>query len=309
MQPAQAHSDPDSVRIVFQAMASPCEIVLSKDSNSDIEAAARHAIAEVQRIEAKYSRYRSDSIVARINAAAGGAAVPCDDETWSLLEFAQSLYQSSDGLFDISSGVLRTVWDFKAAQVPSAIALDAVRPLVDWPLVERRDKTVRLPQAGMQIDLGGFGKEYAADRAGAVLEKNGLRHGYVNLGGDIRVIGPRPDGRPWTFGVQDPRDPAKLVASIPLSSGGLATSGDYVRYFETDGKRYCHVLHPQTAMPVNYWRSVSVMAPFAIVAGNCATITMLKEEHGLEFLKNTGMGYLAINHTGEVFTSTPTLPQ
>ena len=304
MHPAQAPSDPDSVRVVFQAMASPCEIVLSKDSNVDIQAAARHAIAEVQRIEAKYSRYRSDSIVARINAAAGGAAVPCDDETWSLLEFAQSLYQSSDGLFDISSGVLRTVWDFKAAQVPSAIALDAVRPLVGWPLVERRNKTVRLPQAGMQIDLGGFGKEYAADRAGAVLEKNGLRHGYVNLGGDIRVIGPRRDGRPWTFGIQDPRDQAKLVASIPLGSGGLATSGDYVRYFEAGGKRYCHVLHPHTAMPVNYWRSVSVMAPFAIVAGNCATITMLKEEHGLEFLKNTGMGYLAINHTGEVFTST-----
>ena len=304
MHPAQAPRDPDSVRIVFQAMASPCEIVLSKDPTVDLQSAARQAIAEVQRIETRYSRYRSDSVVARINAAAGGAAVHCDDETWSLLEFAQALYQSSDGLFDISSGVLRTVWDFKAAQVPSAAALQAVRPLVGWPLVERHNNTVRLPQAGMQIDFGGFGKEYAADRAGAVLEKNGLRHGYVNLGGDIRVIGPRPDGRPWTFGIQDPRDPAKLVASIPLRSGGLATSGDYVRYFEADGKRYCHVLHPHTAMPVTYWRSVSVMAPFAVVAGNCATIAMLKEENGLEFLKNTGMGYLAVNRTGEVFTST-----
>jgi len=304
MHPAQAPHDPDSVRIVFEAMASPCEIVLSKGPQRDLESAARQAIAEVQRIEARYSRYRSDSIVARINAAAGGAAVDCDDETWSLLEFAQSLYQSSDGLFDISAGVLRTVWDFKTAQVPSAGALETVRSLIGWPLVERHNKTVRLPHAGMQIDFGGFGKEYAADRAGAVLEKNGLRHGYVNLGGDIRVIGPRPDGRPWTFGIQDPRDPNKLVASIPMTSGGLATSGDYVRYFETDGKRYCHVLHPQTAMPVSYWRSVSVMAPFAVVAGNCATITMLKEENGLEFLENTGVGYLAISHTGEVFTNT-----
>ena len=303
MQPAHKPSDPDSVRIVFQAMASPCEIVLAKDPQVDLEGAARQAIAEVQRIETTYSRFRSDSIVTRINAAAGGAAVDCDDETWSLLEFAQSLYQSSGGLFDISSGVLRTVWDFKAAQVPSAAALEAVRPLVAWPLVERRNKTVRLPKAGMQIDFGGFGKEYAADRAGAVLEENGLRHGYVNLGGDIRVIGPRPDGRPWTFGIQDPRDSGKLVASIPLTSGGLATSGDYVRYFEADGKRYCHVLHPRTAVPVTYWRSVSVMAPFAVVAGNCATITMLKEENGLEFLKNTEMGYLAISHTGKVFTS------
>ena len=303
MQPAHKPSDPDSVRIVFQAMASPCEIVLAKDPQVDLEGAARQAIAEVQRIETTYSRYRSDSIVTRINAAAGGAAVDCDDETWSLLEFAQSLYQSSGGLFDISSGVLRTVWDFKAAQVPSAAALEAVRPLVAWPLVERRNKTVRLPKAGMQIDFGGFGKEYAADRAGAVLEENGLRHGYINLGGDIRVIGPRPDGRPWTFGIQDPRDSGKLVASIPLTSGGLATSGDYVRYFEADGKRYCHVLHPRTAVPVTYWRSVSVMAPFAVVAGNCATITMLKEENGLEFLKNTGMGYLAISHTCKVFTS------
>ena len=124
MQPAHKPSDPDSVRIVFQAMASPCEIVLAKDPQVDLEGAARQAIAEVQRIETTYSRYRSDSIVTRINAAAGGAAVDCDDETWSLLEFAQSLYQSSGGLFDISSGVLRTVWDFKAAQVPSAAALE-----------------------------------------------------------------------------------------------------------------------------------------------------------------------------------------
>lgn len=306
MQTAPVPSDPDSVRILFHAMASPCEIVLAKVPHTDLQAAARLAIAEVQRIEKKFSRYLADSVVARINAAAGGPAVPCDAETWSLLEFAQRVYDSSDGLFDISAGVLRTVWDFKAAQRPTEAALQAVRPLIGWPRVERHKHTIRLPQAGMQIDFGGFGKEYAADRAGSVLDNQGLRHGYVNLGGDIRVIGPRPDGRPWTFGIQDPRDPSTLVASVPLSGGALATSGDYQRYFESDGKRYCHVLHPQSAMPVSYWRSVSVMAPFAVVAGNCSTITMLKEAQGLEFLKQTGMGYLAIDHAGQLFTNAST---
>ena len=94
-------------RIPFKAMASACELVLAVDDEPEAQAMAGAAIAEVQRIEAKYSRYQPDSIVSRINAAAGGQAVACDEETWSLLNYADSLYQSSGGLFDITSGVLR----------------------------------------------------------------------------------------------------------------------------------------------------------------------------------------------------------
>ena len=287
-------------RIPFKAMASACELVLAVDDEPEAQAMAAAAIAEVQRIEAKYSRYQPDSIVSRINAAAGGQAVACDDEPWSLLNYADSLYQSSGALFDITSGVLRRAWNFYDHRLPAPADLEALRQLIGWRRVEREGQAVRLPEAGMELDFGGFGKEYAADRAGAVLAAKGLRHGYVNLAGDMRMLGPKPDGSPWMIGIQDPRDKTAILATIPVDRGGLATSGDYERFFELDGKRYCHILDPRSGQPVTHWRTVSVVAPLAVVAGNCATIAMLKQSDGLAFLEACGMNYLAVDQSGTV---------
>ena len=93
-----------------------------------------------------------------------------------------------------------------------------------------------------------------------------------------------------------------MVATIPVDHGALATSGDYERYFERDGRRYCHILDPRSAMPVTYWQTVSVLAPMAVVAGNCSTIAMLKQADGLAFLQQTGMNFLAVDHLGQCFT-------
>jgi thiamine biosynthesis lipoprotein len=293
-------------RIPFEAMACGCEVVVAGVDAARAQTLAAAAIAEVRRIETSYSRYRSDSIVSRINAAAGtDQPVPCDDETWSLLEYADKLHRSSGGLFDITSGVLRRVWNFREPRVPTPAELAPVCALIDWPAVERADKQVRLPRAGMELDFGGFGKEYAADRAGGVLAGLGLQHGYVNLGGDMRVLGPKPDGQPWMIGIQDPRDKAKVIATIPVERGGLATSGDYERYFELDGKRYCHLLHPRSGMPVTHWRTVSVVAPLAVVAGGCTTIAMLKQAEGLSFLQASGMNFLAVDQQGAIHLKRP----
>jgi thiamine biosynthesis lipoprotein len=152
----------------------------------------------------------------------------------------------------------------------------------------------------MEIDFGGFGKEYAADRAGAILAAQGVRHGYVNLAGDMRVLGPKHDGRPWMIGIRDPRRKDQVMATIPVEQGGLATSGDYERFFELDGRRYCHVLDPRSGRPVTFWRTVSVVAPLAVVAGNCTTIAMLKQSNGLAFLEACGMNYLAMDQYGSI---------
>lgn len=149
----------------FQAMASRCEIRLAAASGAEARALAEPALQEVRRIEAKYSRYRADSIVSRINAAAGACAVACDEETLALLEYAGAVYRSSGGRFDITSGVLRKVWDFRIGSVPSAQALERWLPLVGWQQVQRDGASVMLAQAGMELDFGGFGKEYAVDRA------------------------------------------------------------------------------------------------------------------------------------------------
>jgi thiamine biosynthesis lipoprotein len=287
-------------RILFDAMGSRCEIRLAAPDGDSAQQLMHRAVDEVRRIEYKYSRYRPDSIVSRINAAAGSKAVAVDRETADLFGYAAALYGASGGLFDITSGVLRKAWDFRHPCVPPAAVLEPLLALVGWHDVECGVFEVYLRRAGMEIDFGGFGKEYAADRAATLLAEAGVRHGYVNLGGDMRFIGPRMDGRPWAIGIQDPREPEGVLATINISEGALATSGDYERFFELDGQRYCHILDPRDGMPVRYWRSVSVLAPVAVAAGSCSTITMLKQRDGLDFLNASDMAYLAVNGEGQM---------
>jgi len=287
-------------RLPFKAMGSACEVVLASHTQNEAESMAKLAIDEVLRIERKYSRYTTDSVIAKINQQAGRGALQCDDETWALFQFATQLFDKSDGLFDITSGVLRQAWDFKKPEVPTSQKLEVLLPLVGWQNVVLQDQSIALPLAGMEVDLGGFGKEYAADRAAQVLKEKGVTHGYVNLAGDMRFLGPKPNGEPWMIGIQDPRARDQVVATLPITQGGLATSGDYERYFELNGQRYCHVVNPKTGMPVSYWRSVSVTSPATVVSGCTTTMAMLKEADGLAFLQATGFDFFAIDHTGKV---------
>jgi FAD:protein FMN transferase len=289
----------------FSAMASRCEVRAWAGSEGRARTWADAAISEVRRIEAKYSRYRDDSAVSRINRAAGAAPVTVDDETAALLDFGARLHEQSHGLFDLTSGVLRRAWDFKAARLPQQAELDALLPQVGWSQVHWVAPHFALPRAGMEIDFGGIGKEYAADRAAAVIAEAGGEHALVNLGGDIRVIGTQPDQQPWRLGVQDPRGKAgDTVAMLEVARGAMATSGDYERFFEKDGQRYSHLLDPRTGWPVNHWRSVSVLAPLCVAAGACATVAMLQPiEDALAFLDAQAVRYLAVTASGELHAS------
>jgi FAD:protein FMN transferase len=290
----------------FTAMACPCEVRIAGLTEGASEGAAHAAIAEVQRIEHKYSRYRGDSIVSQINAAAGtGKAVEVDEETAQLLSFAQALHVQSEGLFDITSGVLRQAWDFKAGRLPTQQAISHILPLVNMHLCTINIRNVYLTTESMQIDFGGFGKEYAADRAAHVLHEQGVKHGFVNLGGDIHVLGPLPTGEPWSIGIAHPRKPEALVAEVKLYKGAVATSGDSERYMEVEGKRYCHVLSPKTGWPAQGWQSISVIAANAVMAGALTTIAMLKEAEAINFLKSYGLPYLAVRSDGELLQFSP----
>ncbi len=288
-------------RFTFHAMASDHELLLWSDDAACAAAAAEAAIADVRRIEAKYSRYRDDSVTTRINRAAGGAAaVAIDGETAALLRYADQCHALSGGRFDITSGVLRRAWDFRRVppRLPDAAALDAALALIGWRDVEWSERSVRLPRAGMEIDFGGIGKEYAADRAATIAAERGAPHALVNLGGDVRAAGPQADGTPWRVGVKHPREQGAVIATLALSAGAIATSGDYERYFELDGRRYCHVLDPRNGYPVAYWQSVSVIAPLCVVAGSLATIAMLLVAEGEAFLDAQRIDYLAVGPDG-----------
>jgi thiamine biosynthesis lipoprotein len=293
---------PDEMSFEFFAMGTPCRIAIEDTAEEVAERAARAAIAEVRRIEAKYSRYQSDSVVSRINAAAGsGRTVEVDEETADLLDFAARLHAFSDGLFDPTTGVLRRVWDFRAARLPEPAQVQSVLACVGWHRVEWRRPHIHLAVPGMELDFGGFGKEYATDRAATVLAAAGVASALVNLGGDLRIVGKRAREQGWLLGIADPRKDGAVFASITLHEGALATSGDYERYFEHAGRRYCHVLDPRSGWPAEGWRSVSVSAPACLAAGAVSTVAMLKGPDALAFLREQAVEFLAVDAAGAVF--------
>lgn len=292
--------------VEFEAMGTACRVRLAGADTPFARSAAEAAITEVRRIEAKYSRYRADSIVSRINASAGEPQpVRVDLETADLLDFAASLHAASEGLFDITTGVLRRVWDFRAARLPEAAALQAQLERIGWQHVRWERPFVTLTRPGMELDFGGFGKEYAADRAGTLLAERGIAGGLVNLGGDLRVIGPRADGSAWPLGIAHPRRAGAVIATIQVERGGLATSGDYERYFEHEGRRYCHILDPRSGWPVTHWQSVSVLAPVCLAAGALTTIAMLRGAEAHDLLRSQGVGFLTVDQQGRVHEEMP----
>jgi thiamine biosynthesis lipoprotein len=287
-------------RSAFKAMGSPCELRLYGEP-AHVAEVARAAQAEVARLEAKYSRYRDDSLATRINRSAGDpGGVIVDDETARLLDYAQAAWRESEGRFDVTSGILRRAWSFEAGRVPSRAELDALLPRIGWDKLRWRAPRLVLPLPGMEIDFGGYVKEYAADLVAAKCRELGVRHGLVDLGGDLAVIGPHPDGRPWRIGVRDPRAPERALMQLALRSGGVATSGDYERCMVVDGVRYGHILDPRSGWPVRGLASVTVIADACLLAGTLTTCAMLRGVPGGAWLDALGAQALYVEESGRV---------
>jgi len=286
-------------QLSFKAMGSPCELHLHAESQARFEAFAEAALAEVARLERKYSRYLEGSLTSQINASAGDPnGIELDDETASLLDYAALAWEQSGGLFDISSGVLRRAWNFRSGRLPSPEEIEALRPLVGWDKLRWQRPHLVLPIAGMQLDFGGYVKEYAADRVAAQCRELGLRHGLVDLGGDLAVVGPHPDGSPWRVGIRHPRAPEGAIASLALAAGGIATSGDYERCLVANGQLYSHILNPKTGWPVPGLASVTVAASHCLIAGTASTIAMLKGKRGPAWLDRLGLPSLRVDTDG-----------
>ncbi|MDX5298703.1 MAG: FAD:protein FMN transferase, partial [Gammaproteobacteria bacterium] len=211
----------------FQAMASPCEILLDGVDSTRAEQALREAIRETWRIERHLSRYVPGNPVDRLNHSAG-QPVDVDEELARLLNYADQCYRLSEGRFDITSGVLRRVWRFDGSDaLPASADVEALRPFIGWDKVRWDPPSLTLP-VGMELDFGGIGKEYAVDR---VLHQLSQRLGpgvaiLVNFGGDLACSGPRRHDRPWQVGVEDHHAPHQAHQTLALHHGALATSGD-----------------------------------------------------------------------------------
>jgi FAD:protein FMN transferase len=282
-------------RFAFIAMGSECVLHLD-----DANAATAHAAElEVLRIEHRYSRYRADSVLSQINrVAATGGALEVDDETAALIDYAFACYRKSDGLFDITTGILRRAWNFSSGRVPAPAEIEQWLPFVGLDKIHWDAPRLSFPTAGVELDFGGIGKEYAADRAAAVCIGAGVTHGLVDLGGDLCVIGPRSDDTPWPIHIRDPRTPGQALAHVSLAVGGLATSGDYERCVVIDGQRYGHILNPHTGWPMRGLAGVSVVADTCLLAGSISTIAMLKGAGGVAWLDQLGVRCVWIDTEG-----------
>lgn len=278
-------------------MGSPCELQLYAPTPEFAQHIAQQISADIYRLEQKYSRYRSDSFLSKINQVANvGGSIEIDEETAGLLNYAQTCYELSDGLFDITSGILRRVWKFESNVLPNDQQIEALLQKIGWQHLHTENSKLTFSKAEMELDFGGIVKEYAADRAATLCLNAGISHGIVNLGGDIKIIGSHPDGKAWRVGIQHPRDKMKIWKTLKLKTGALASSGDYERYFLIDGVRYGHILNPQTGYPVRKLAAVSVVADLCVVAGSAATIAMLKEKDGEKWLKSLGLQHFVFKN-------------
>lgn len=269
----------------FTAMAGPCEVLVDTDDRAEAVALHRIAIIEAGRIESKFSRYRTGNIIHRINTA-NGEPVAVDPETALLIRYAVRCYEMSAGLFDITSGVLRRVWHFDGGdQVPAPETVRAVLEHVGWQRAEWREPSLRMPP-GMEIDLGGLGKEYAVDRTAVLLRAQTSSAFLVNFGGDLFASGPRRGGRDWHVAVDDPERTGEAVRSqLDLTRGGMATSGDARRFVRWNGKRLGHILNPKTGWPVEGAPgSITVLAGSCLEAGTLATLAALHGAGARDFL-------------------------
>lgn len=288
-------TDEGHLRACFPALGGPCEVLIDADGPSAVDSVLMAVAHETWRIEDKFSRYKPTGVVHQINSA-NGHAIQLDDESAGLMDYADTCHRLSAGSFDITSGALRKVWRFDGSdRLPAQKAVNRILALVGWHMVEWRKPYLQM-RPGMEIDLGGIGKEYAVDRAAGLLEHSGFKASLVNFGGDLRATGPRRNGDPWMIGIDDPRQTGHhCLAGRPLSHGAMATSGDARRFILAKGNRYGHILDPRTGWPVqDAPHSVTVQAPTCLEAGMLATFSILQGRNAETFLQSQGVLHFVV---------------
>lgn len=278
----------DFHKLSFQAMNTLCRVNFRTPNPSLAREVQNEVLQWVAWFEARYSRFIEDSLIGRINAAAGKHWVEVDPETDALFNLCQEMIFFTRGVFDPTSLPLIRLWNWKANPpvVPNEAAINAARELVGWRKIQRRPGAIFLPKEGMCLDLGGIGKEYAVDRVLTLVAQRGIRSVLVDFGADVRVQGEPPEKGAWHIGLEDPKNPGHVWTGVAVTNHAVATSGDYLRYFLHGGRRYGHILDPRTGYPVqNGILSVSVIAPHCTVAGILSTsVFVLGPKEGMDLI-------------------------
>lgn len=282
----------------FSTMGCPASLKFYAPTPKRAEEVKTAIINLANHYDQYYTNYSASSFTAEINRHAGSSTgIIVDDETAALLDYAQSCYELSDGLFDITSGPLHKIWLYEAQEpkMPTDREIADVLNTIGWDkLIWERPRLI-LPIPQMNLDFGGVVKEYAVDAGARLAHQMDIHHGILELGGDLSVFGPQPDGSPWNVGIAALEDVDKNMGVIPVLQGAVATSGSYARSMVIDGVRYCHIFNPKTGYPIQGIASITALANLCLVSGSLTTIASLKGRDGLAWLEEQGVPFVFVD--------------
>ncbi|MCE5287153.1 MAG: FAD:protein FMN transferase [Pelosinus sp.] len=274
------------------------------------EAGVKEVFAEIKHLHDITNNFDENSEVSQISRQAGLTQVAVDPELVAIIKLSNQLSDKLDSVFDITIGPLTELWGVghKGEFVPTQAEIDKACALVNYKLIQldETNHTVFLPSAGMKLDLGGIAKGYAVDRAIDILKSKGIKSALINAGGDVRVIGKKPDGSPWRIGVQDPRSSEGMIAALPLTIwDNMETSGDYQRFFLKDGERYSHILDPRTGRQPRSITSVTIVGSRSGDDDVLSTVLFIVgAERGRELLKQfPGTEAVFVTNEGKILVT------
>ncbi len=247
------------------------------------------AEAALRGVETRMSNHLERSEVGRLNRAPAGETIALGAETLAVLTAARRLHRETEGAFDVTCRPLLTLWRERAGagRTPAFDELSAARNQSTWEHLTLLADGARKTSPGVEVDLGGIAKGWGVDAAVGALVAGGCAGGLVEVGGDLRVWGLRPDGGLWPVEVRDPFGGA-VMATLRLRDRAVCTSGSYARHVEIDGRRYSHVVDPRTGWPADATPSVTVVARDALTADAWATALSVLGPAGLPLLPDDG---------------------
>jgi thiamine biosynthesis lipoprotein len=295
-------------KIHIRKMGSEFELIVVEKNEETADLRLQEGVAEIQRIEDRLTEFSETSETARLNRNAGGAAIPVSTEVYHLLQRCIRLSALTQGAFDITSGALKSLYNFKerGTKIPSPEQLLATLQTVGFRHIKLLpENTVLLSKPGMHIGFGAIGKGYAADRVRTLWQAKGVPSGVINASGDLTAWGSQPNGSPWKIGIADPRKPTLSRLWFPVDNASVATSGNYEQYVEIGGIRYSHNIDPRTGWPVRGIKSVTIVSPSAELSDALATaVTVMGREAGLHMINQIPGTYgLLIDEDDQLFTS------
>ena len=269
-------------------------------------------LGEYHRLFDIYHEYSGVNNLCTLNLNAGGEPIKVDEKLIDFLLYARELYQAMDGEMNVMMGAVLRIWhdlrdaasdDPGAARLPTEEELSTAAEHTDFSLLEIDEdaRTVRIADPAASIDVGALGKGYATEMAARALEAEGVSSYVLNVGGNIRIIGTKPDGTGWVTGVKDPRNTSEFAIKLRLADTSCVTSGVYERYYTVDGVRYHHIIDKDTLFPAEYFSSLTVITKNSALADALSTaLFCMPYDDGAALAEKLGVDVLWIFPDGEI---------